>query len=236
MTRRFPNLTAGALAALLAVAGARTTGDQPEVNNPPEIEEFTFSFGVAAGNLLGIDTSEPRACTRVKVNFEVTVRDYEGDLVIVTMDLDGDGKLDDAKRKVKGAGTVVASRRYSQLETIELRFRACDKHGACSSVMRTDFEVIACPPEFVEIMSDVEMHPVGKTALMTLTSRDVQGDKITYEIDWDEDNVYEFHTKPSAAGEPVEVSHTYDDHVIHWVDLRVCDSRDGCSDPEQRKF
>lgn len=234
MTRAASTMAA-AVSAVLVVAQA-SPADQPQVNNPPEIKEFTFDFGVKAGNLLGIDTSEPRACTRVKVNFKVDVVDYEGDLVTVSMDLDGDGKLDDAKRKVKGAGTVMASKTYSSLGPLMLRFRACDAKNACSSEMRTELEVVACPPQFLEIQSSTKMGDLGKTAFMTLTARDVQDDMVTYEIDWDEDNAYEVVTKPSAPDKPVKVQHTYDDQVIHWVNLRVCDTKDGCSEPDQRKF
>ena len=74
--------------ALLAILAASASAEQPQVNNPPEIQEFSISFGVKAGNLIGIDTDDPRACTRVQVNFAVTVKDHEGDLVTVTMDLD----------------------------------------------------------------------------------------------------------------------------------------------------
>lgn len=234
--RRTVRVVMGVTAAVLVLSGSRADAGQPEVNNPPEIKEFSFDFGVKAGNLLGIDTSEPRACTRVKVNFKVEVVDYEGDLVIVTMDLDGDKKLDDAKRKVKGAGTVQASRTYSKLGPMQLRFKACDSKGACSSVMRTDFEVVACPPAFADVISSVEMGQLDKTVNLTLTARDVQDDRVTYEIDWDEDMEYEVKTKPSPPDKAVKLSHTYDDQMIHWVNLRVCDSKDGCSEPQQRKL
>ncbi len=224
------------LVALAALWTAVEAGDQPQVNNPPEIEEFMFDFDVKAGNLLGIDTSDPRACTRVKVNFKVDIVDHEGDKVTVTMDLDGDTKLDDAKRTIDGSGTAVASKTYSTFGTIVLRFRACDVKGACSSILKTEFDVVACPPEFLDIYSEVEMGQMGKTATLTLSSHDVQDDKVTYELDWDEDNAYEVITKPSAPATPVKVVHEYQDQVIHWVNLRVCDTKDGCSQPAQRRF
>jgi hypothetical protein len=228
----------GELAALglLVVLGASASADQPQVNNPPEVREFTITFGVKAGNLIGIDTMEPRACTRVQVNFSTTVEDHEGDLVTVSMDLDGDKKLDDFKKKLKGQGTAVAHKVYKDLGPMQVRYQACDKAGLCSQILRAEFDVVACPPELLKIQTDVKEGDTGKTAIMTLTSRDMQDDKVRYEVDWDDDGVYETTTKPGLPSKPVTLEHVFEDHILHIVSLRVCDDLDGCSEPDTRKF
>lgn len=235
---KIPAWIAGETAALalLALGAAGTSAEQPQVNNPPEIVEFSISFGVKAGNLIGIDTDQPRACTRVQVNFSVTVKDHEGDLVTVTMDLDGDKKLDDAKVKVKGSGAAVGHRTYSEVGPVEVRYRACDKKGLCSQILRAQFEVITCPPEFHQIQTSVDEADLDKTGTMTLLARDKQDDKVYYEVDWDDDGVFETKTKLGPPSKPVTLKHTFSDRLLHIVSLRVCDTLDGCSEIETRKF
>jgi hypothetical protein len=222
--------------ALLVILSASASADQPQVNNPPEIQEFSISFGVKAGNLIGIDTDDPRACTRVQVNFAVTVKDHEGDLVTVSMDLDGDKKLDDAKKKVKGEGTAVGKRTYKEVGPVQVRYRACDKKGLCSQILRAEFNVVLCPPELNKIHTDVLDGDLDKVGVMTLTSRDKQNDKVYYEVDWDDDGVFETKTKLSLPDKPVTLKHTFPDRLLHIVSLRVCDTQDGCSETETRKF
>lgn len=221
---------------LLAILAAGASAEQPQVNNPPEIQEFSISFGVKAGNLIGIDTDDARACTRVQVNFAVTVKDHEGDLVTVTMDLDGDKKLDDAKVKVKGEGTAMGKKTYKDVGPVQVRYRACDKKGLCSQILRAEFNVVLCPPELLKIHTDVKDGDLDKVGIMTLTSRDKQNDKVFYEVDWDDDGVFETKTKLGPPDKPVTLKHTFPDRLLHIVSLRVCDTTDGCSEIETRKF
>ncbi len=223
-------------AAALALMGVVKAPGEPEVNNPPEIEEFTISFGVKAGHLIGIDTAKAEACTRVQVVFSVKVKDHEGDQVTVTMDLDGDGKLDDAKKVVKAEGTAVAKKTFNSLGKVDLRYKACDKPGLCSAVVKQSFDVVSCPPQFHIVNTDVEHGDFDKKGLLELTSRDVQEDKVWYEIDWDDDRVFETKTKPGPPDEEVALEHTWNDQLMHIISLRVCDGLDGCSAEENRKF
>ncbi|MBW2261951.1 MAG: hypothetical protein JRG91_08265 [Deltaproteobacteria bacterium] len=225
-----------AAVALLVILAASASAEQPQVNNPPEIQEFSISFGVKAGNLIGIDTDDPRACTRVQVNFSVTVKDHEGDLVTVSMDLDGDKKLDDAKQKIKGEGTAMGKKIYKDVGPMQVRYRACDKKGLCSQILRAEFNVVLCPPELNKIRTDVQDGDLDKIGIMTLTSRDKQDDKVFYEVDWDDDGVFETKTKLVPPDKPVTLKHTFPDRFMHIVSLRVCDTKDGCSETETRKF
>lgn len=225
-----------AVVAFIALTQAASAQKMEGVNNPPEIEEFSISFGVKAGNLIGIDTDDPRACTRVQVNFAVTVKDHEGDLVIVTMDLDGDKKLDDAKKKIKGEGTAVGHKTYIDLGPMQVRYRACDKKGLCSQILRSEFNVVLCPPEFHQIHTTVDEGDLDKTGIMTLKARDKQNDKVYYEVDWDDDGVFETKTKMGPPTKSVTLKHTFPDRLLHIVSLRVCDTLDGCSETETRKF
>jgi len=233
--KRDGRMMAAAGAALLAWPGS-TSADQPQVNNPPEVVEFAISFGVKAGNLIGIDTMDPRACTRVQVNFAATVEDHEGDLVTVAMDLDGDKELDDFKKKIKGKGTVVGHRTYTDLGKVQVRYQACDKAGLCSQILRAEFDVVACPPEFLHIVTDTDEGDLDRTGTMVLSARDRQDDKVWYEVDWDDDGVLETISKLSDPDKPVTLTHTFPDHLKHVVSLRVCDKLDGCSGLEMCKF
>ena len=223
-------------AAAIALMGVVKAPNEPEVNNPPEIVQFTISFGVKAGHLIGIDTAKAEACTRVQVVFSVQVKDHEGDQVVVHMDLDGDGDLDDAKKTVKAEGTAEARKTFDTLGKASLKYKACDKKGLCSAVVKQSFEIVSCPPKFHQVGSDVDLGDVDKTGILKLTARDVQEDKVRYEVDWDDDRVFETVTKPGPPEKEVLLDHTWNDHLMHVVSLRVCDALDGCSAEENRKF
>jgi hypothetical protein len=102
--------------------------------------------------------------------------------------------------------------------------------------MRTDFDVVACPPQIHEIHSKVDESEITKTVTLELLARDVQNDNVYWEVDFDEDMAFEVKTKPAAPTKKVKLEHTYPDHIKHWCHIRVCDAKDGCSGTEERKF
>ncbi len=85
----------------------------------------------------------------------------------------------------------------------------------------------------IEFATKTERIGVGDKVSMTLRSQDTHGEKVRYEVDWDDDGQYEDVTawvKPSAK---VVVKRAFKEPGAHVISARVCDP-DGCSEVQRR--
>jgi len=207
---------------------------KPEVNDPPKFESINVDFPVKEGNLPKIDTDEPRTCTRVVVSINFLVTDPDEDWVTITADIDGDDKFDDFKKKTKSGKVVTLKRTFDTEGEYWIKYRACDIKGLCTSVLKFKIKSILCPPKIVEFATATERIGVGDEVSMSLRSWDAQSDKVRYEIDWDDDGVFEHVTAYYPPQKKVKVKHAFNEPGAHVISARSCDKFDGCSDVQRR--
>ncbi|MFH1436128.1 MAG: hypothetical protein ABIJ56_10475 [Pseudomonadota bacterium] len=207
---------------------------QPEVNDPPKFESITVDFPVKEGNLPGIDTDQPRGCVRVAVMISFLVSDPDNDKVTVMVDLDGDGKFNDFKKKTKADKAVVWKKKFTEVGEVWIKYKACDVKGLCTATLKFKLEMITCPPKIVEFATKTERVGSGDRVFMTLRSSDPQDDMVRYEADWDDDGAYEEVTPYGKPSKRITLKHTFSTSTSHVISARVCDALDGCSEVERR--
>jgi hypothetical protein len=231
--RKLHNALAPLLLLALSWPAAGQAPLQPEVNDPPKFEKVTVDFAVAAGNLPGVDTDEPRTCVRTPVTISFLVVDPDGGKVTVTVDDDGDGVFNDFKKTAKAGSAIVLKKKFAAPGPVPLRYRACDAGGLCTGILKLSFSMVACPPVVVEFATGSERVGVGDKAHMTLRARDAQEDPVRWEIDWDDDGVFEQVTKKGKPSRRVTVTHAFTTPGAHVVSARCCDD-EGCSATQRR--
>ncbi len=207
---------------------------QPDVNDPPKFENITVDFPVKEGNLPGIDTDKPRGCVRVAVKISFLVSDPDNDKVTVMVDLDGDGKYNDFKKKTKAGKAVVWNKKFKEVGEVWIKYKACDVKGLCTATLKFKLEMITCPPKIIEFATSTERVGTGDRVFMTLRSSDPQDDNVRYEVDWDDDGAYEEVTKYIKPSKRITLKHTFNTSTSHVISARVCDALDGCSEVERR--
>jgi hypothetical protein len=207
---------------------------QPEVNDPPKFEDVDVDFTVTEGNLPGIDTDEPRTCSRTPVKVTFLVKDPDGDKVKIMVDLDEDGKFDDFRKVTKSGKKVVMKKKFDLIGDVTVKYRACDVKGLCTAVLKFKIGMVLCPPKLVEFMTGTKRLEVNDRIIMTLRASDAQNDKVRYEIDWDDDGAFEEITPYYPVKKRVTVKHVFKKSGSHVVSARACDENDGCSEIERR--
>lgn len=207
---------------------------QPEVNDPPKFESVDADFPVSEGNLPGIDTDEARTCSRIPVKIRFLVTDPDGDDVTVMVDFDDDGKFDDFKKKTKSGKAVTVKKTFDMVGEYWIKYMACDTKGLCTAVLKFKVKMVLCPPKLVEFATKTERVGVGDKVYMSLRSSDPQGDKVRYEIDWDDDGMFEDVTAYYPVKKRITVNHAFGQSGAHVISARCCDTLDGCSDVQRR--
>lgn len=207
---------------------------QPEVNDPPRFESVDVDFPVKEGNLPGIDTDEARTCSRIPVKVTFLVVDPDGDKVTIMVDLDGDGKFDDFKKKTKSGKAVVMKKKFDQIGEITVKYRACDTKNLCTAVLKFEIKMVLCPPKMVEFATGTKRVGPGDKIFMKMRASDAQNDKVRYEIDWDDDGLFEHVTPYYPPKKRITVSYAFKQSGAHVISARCCDALDGCSEVERR--
>jgi hypothetical protein len=209
---------------------------QPEVNDPPKIEDLNVSFTVTEGNLPGIDTDEPRTCSRTPVKVTFLVSDPDGDKVTVMVDLDGDGKFDDFKKTVKAGKPIVMKKSFDEIGKVLIKYKACDAKGLCTAELKFAVTMVLCPPRLVEFHTGSERVGIGDKIIMKLRASDAQNDKVRFEVDWDDDGVFEQVSSYFPVKKRITVTHAFQTSGLHVISAQACDELDGCSEVERRSI
>ena len=209
---------------------------KPEVNDPPKVEDLNVSFTVTEGNLPGIDTDEPRTCSRTPVKVTFLISDPDGDKVTVLVDLDGDGKFDDFKKTAKAGKPVVMKKSFDQIGKVVIQYKACDAKGLCTAELKFAVTMVLCPPRLVEFHTGSERVGIGDKITMKLRASDAQNDKVRFEVDWDDDGVFEQVSSYFPVKKRITVTHAFQTSGMHVISAQACDELDGCSEVERRSI